>query len=449
VSVPQLRHIVVRTSRRRREISTREVLSRVAEMAESHGWQRSAQYIHTKFHLSPKEELEESSQHVNEWRETEIFGATQKEVPEIIYPTTSSAPEIITSSPDSGTMEVVGEMTVKALGSWPSDYALWTINAIHTGLDIPFWMAIAGTTFAIRTALLPISILTMKHAARMQKAKPEIDVLQNRMKQDQSDDPNKLAMYQSQMAAVLEKHKVKPFLIFLFPLCQLPIFTSMFFGLQRLGTHYPDATNGGMLWFTDLTVADPYYILPIATSSIFFLMVEYGSDGMSATQGNAGTAVNFRNVMRVMAIAMIPLTAHFPTSVFTYWFTANCFSVAQTQLLNKNDTIRKLLDLPPKPKVISTKRTDAVAELSDAFSTVQTKIQAILDRDKQSITQVDPSVFEKRKQENSWLARNQDRVQPVETFKQKPVDAVSSSSSISTSRPPMQSRHGRKKRKKK
>ena len=40
-------------------------------------------------------------------------------------------------------------------------------------------------------------------------------------------------------------------------------------------------TVGGALWFTDLTVADPYYLLPIAASGIFLLTVELGAaDGM-------------------------------------------------------------------------------------------------------------------------------------------------------------------------
>ena len=36
-----------------------------------------------------------------------------------------------------------------------------------------------------------------------------------------------------------------------------------------------------MYWFTDLTVADPYYLLPIASSAVFLLTVELGAaDGM-------------------------------------------------------------------------------------------------------------------------------------------------------------------------
>ena len=46
----------------------------------------------------------------------------------------------------------------------------------------------------------------------------------------------------------------------------------------------PSMTDGGMLWFTDLTVADPYYALPIASSAVFLLTVELGAaDGMQAT----------------------------------------------------------------------------------------------------------------------------------------------------------------------
>lgn len=40
-------------------------------------------------------------------------------------------------------------------------------------------------------------------------------------------------------------------------------------------------TVGGALWFTDLTIADPYYLLPIAASGVFLLTVELGAaDGM-------------------------------------------------------------------------------------------------------------------------------------------------------------------------
>ena len=46
----------------------------------------------------------------------------------------------------------------------------------------------------------------------------------------------------------------------------------------------PSMTEGGMSWFTDLTVADPYFLLPVASSAIFLLTVELGAaDGMQVS----------------------------------------------------------------------------------------------------------------------------------------------------------------------
>ena len=39
--------------------------------------------------------------------------------------------------------------------------------------------------------------------------------------------------------------------------------------------------DGGAYWFVDLTVADPVYVLPAASTAVFLLMVELNAaDGM-------------------------------------------------------------------------------------------------------------------------------------------------------------------------
>ena len=32
--------------------------------------------------------------------------------------------------------------------------------------------------------------------------------------------------------------------------------------------------TGGMLWFTDLTIPDPYFLLPVMTAATLFLTIE-------------------------------------------------------------------------------------------------------------------------------------------------------------------------------
>jgi hypothetical protein len=69
--------------------------------------------------------------------------------------------------------------------------------------------------------------------------------------------------------------------------------------------------EGGILWFTDLTVPDTTYALPIIASGIFLLTVELGAaDGM---QGQDPTMMGrMKWFLRVLAVLMVPLTASMP-----------------------------------------------------------------------------------------------------------------------------------------
>ena len=40
--------------------------------------------------------------------------------------------------------------------------------------------------------------------------------------------------------------------------------------------------HGGLFWFEDLSLADPYYILPIVMCSTLALQIKFGADGMNA-----------------------------------------------------------------------------------------------------------------------------------------------------------------------
>ena len=55
----------------------------------------------------------------------------------------------------------------------------------------------------------------------------------------------------------------------------MPFFISFFLGIRGL-TNYPleSMMNGGLLWFPDLTLCDPYYILPIFTAVTMFITME-------------------------------------------------------------------------------------------------------------------------------------------------------------------------------
>jgi YidC/Oxa1 family membrane protein insertase len=72
---------------------------------------------------------------------------------------------------------------------------------------------------------------------------------------------------------------------------------------------------GGMYWFPDLTVADPYYGLPLLCSASFLATVELGAaDGM---QGMPPESLSrMKTFFRFIAVAMIPLSSGMPAVSF-------------------------------------------------------------------------------------------------------------------------------------
>lgn len=78
-----------------------------------------------------------------------------------------------------------------------------------------------------------------------------------------------------ELAAFMKEKEVNPIKGLIVPLCQAPIFMSMFFGLRGM-TNVPveSMMNGGLFWFKDLVLPDPYYILPVLTCATMYLTIK-------------------------------------------------------------------------------------------------------------------------------------------------------------------------------
>lgn len=131
-------------------------------------------------------------------------------------------------------------------------------------------------------------------------------------------------------------------------------------------------TYGGMSWFTDLTVADPHYALPVLSALVFLGTIELGAaDGM---QGQPEKMVSrMKWLMRCLAVGIVPFTLSLPSSVFIYWITSNIFSLAQTRVL-KSRKVKEVLgvpDLEVKKKVIQ----DLVGKPVKTFQYNPTKVK--------------------------------------------------------------------------
>jgi len=180
----------------------------------------------------------------------------------------------------------------------------------------------------------------MKGASKLGRCAPELKPLTEDMKAGKITTED----YTLRAKGVYEKHGISnPFKPILLPFLQFPVFISFFWGLRKL-PEYHDVTAGGIAWFTDLAVPDPYYILPVTTSLGFWLAFELNADG---TRNAAMPQMNI--VMRCLAAAMIPITCNFPAALLVYWNVNNAFSLCQVALLKIPGLKDKLGILPPLP----------------------------------------------------------------------------------------------------
>lgn len=188
----------------------------------------------------------------------------------------------------------------------------WLQNALeflHVGVGLPWWGAIVTATVVARTMLLPLVINSMQNAARLSNIKPEMDALTTKMNAAvKAGDGATAAVYSGELQQLFLRHNCSPLRGFMIPLVQAPIFISFFFGIRKMAElPVVSMKTGGLFWFTDLTVPDPYYILPVLTAATFLTTIELGTDGVSPQQKG-----QIKTIFRIMAFAMIPVTAAFP-----------------------------------------------------------------------------------------------------------------------------------------
>ncbi|KAI8817802.1 60Kd inner membrane protein-domain-containing protein [Fimicolochytrium jonesii] len=235
----------------------------------------------------------------------------------------------------------IGDLKQIGLGGWtPPGLAQQMFEAIYVTTGLPWWATIVAGTLILRVALLPLTFRMHRTAAKMQGLEPIIKPLQEEMNRAgaNNDHDGKMAAA-LKMKAEFSKAGVNP-LAGLWAFAQAPVYICVFFGLRAMAlAPVPGFETGGFAWFTNLTLADPTYVLPAIATAGMLLTMEIGAD---AGRPMAGT---MKNVFRVLALLGFPLTAHLPAGIFMYWIATNSFSVLQVAAL-KSNAIRAMLDIP-------------------------------------------------------------------------------------------------------
>lgn len=278
--------------------------------------------------------------------------ATYSSAPDISAFETATGPAI--HDMGSGVSEAVEHVQTLAdlgrLSSWPNVRGLQALldgTVEMTGL--PWWATIVLVTVTVRILILPFVFRGQANAIRLQNIQPKMAAYMKEIQYAKSTG-NKMLLAQSAQAVqkLMKDNDCSPFRSLQTPLILMPLFGSFFFALKGLAAAgLTSMQTGGLSWFTDLTAADPYYVLPAASVIMSLIVIETGAEMGSVQSATTPQAKMMRNVFRVLIVGSLAVLVYFPAAIFCYMATNNVFSLGQLLLLN-NQTVRRKLNLPKR-----------------------------------------------------------------------------------------------------
>ncbi|WP_024872008.1 membrane protein insertase YidC [Tolumonas lignilytica] len=176
-------------------------------------------------------------------------------------------------------------------------------------------VAIVLITLIVRGGMYPLSKAQYTSMAKMRMLQPKLAALRERFGEDRQ------KMSQAMMELYKEE-KVNP-LGGCFPLLvQMPIFIALYWTLMESVElrHAPF-----MLWLTDLSAKDPYYVLPLLMGASMWYIQK-----MSPT---TVTDPMQQKVMQFMPIIFTFMFLWFPSGLTLYWVVSNIVTITQQTLI--------------------------------------------------------------------------------------------------------------------
>ena len=180
-------------------------------------------------------------------------------------------------------------------------------------------VAIILLVVLVRVVLFPLTFKGMVSMYKLKELAPKMKEIQQKYKKD----PQKLQMH---MIKLYKEHGANPLGGCLPLLLQIPIF----YGIYKLLLYAIELKGASFLWINDLSVMDPYFILPI-------LM------GVSMYIHQKLTPTNFQDPMQEKVFKFLPVVftimmVSFPAGLVLYWTVNNILSITQQWIINKTMT---------------------------------------------------------------------------------------------------------------
>lgn len=198
---------------------------------------------------------------------------------------------------------------------WIGKPLFWVLYHLHDLLGNWGWSIILLTVF-IKALFFKLSATSYRSMANMRKLQPEMV----RLKELYGDDRQKMSQ---ETMNLYKKEKVNPLGGCLPILVQMPVFIALYWVLMESVElrHSP-----WILWINDLSVKDPYFVLPLIMGVSMFIQQKLNPTPPDPMQAK---------IMQMMPIAFTFFFMFFPAGLVLYWTVNNGLSIIQQWLITR------------------------------------------------------------------------------------------------------------------
>lgn len=208
------------------------------------------------------------------------------------------------------------ELTVDYGVLWFLSVPLFYVLEFAYGVVGNWGVAIIILTIIVKLLLYPLSAISYKSMARMRTVSPQIKRIQERFGGDRQ-------RLSQEVMALYRKEKVNPMTGCLPMLAQMPVFLALYWVLYE-SVELRQAPF--FLWIQDLSIMDPYFVLPILMGASMLLMQMLNPPMPDPMQ---------QKMMKIMPVLFTILFVFFPAGLVLYWLMNNVLSYAQQYYVTK------------------------------------------------------------------------------------------------------------------
>ncbi|MDR1849181.1 MAG: membrane protein insertase YidC [Zoogloeaceae bacterium] len=191
----------------------------------------------------------------------------------------------------------------------------WVLEFINKLVGNWGWSIIVLTVL-IKLIFYPLSAASYRSMAKMRVLTPRLMQLKERYADDK-------ARMNQEMMKLYQTEKVNPLGGCLPILVQIPVFIALYWVLlgavEMRGAPW-------MFWITDLSVADPYYVLPVIMMASMFVQIRLNPTPPDPMQAR---------MMMIMPLMFGIMFFFFPAGLVLYWVVNNLLSIAQQWQINR------------------------------------------------------------------------------------------------------------------